>query len=349
MSKIRLLAPVIGAAALLATGMQNSSSAQEITLKLGTTLWDGLPGGLVLAEIFIPKIEEYSNGRMTVEAHWASSVCAEHACGEQMRLGQIDVATTSTANFGAFASTYNLFDLPYLMKDAEAGNKLALGWLGKELHARAVDDSGFKVFGVFPAGQFRTLNQSERVVRVPADMEGLKFRVTKSPINFTLLKSWGGVPIPYNWPQLYQGIQTGILHGSYIPIPWLVLGKMYEVAPYFTFMDGAYAGMLIYMDAKRFDSLPDWAQDAVDKAMHDTVLGFHEHDLKWFDDAYAFLKENANIYHPTEEEMKLWRAAAVEAWVGAKGTFDPALARRALEDQGLTDFIEVLDDKGALD
>ena len=348
MRKTRILAPMIGAVALLMAGAQSPSSAQEIKLKFGTIHSGKTSSGKALADVFIPKLKEYSGGRIGVDIHWAASLCAEHACGEQMRLGQIDIATTSTANFGAFATTYSITDLPYLMKDTDSAKKLALGWFGKELHARALKDSGFKVFGLAPGGGYRQLSQSERVVRTPADMKGLKFRVTKSPVESTLIKAWGGAPIPYNWPQLYQGIQTGVLHGSYIPIPWLVLGKTYEVAPYFTFVGGAFGGTVIYMDAKRFDRLPAWAQEAVTKTMDDAVRAFFEFDATWIAESYDVLKAKAKLYHPNEAELKLWRAGAVDAWIAAKGTFDPALARRVLEAQGMNDYVKVLDAKGAL-
>jgi len=46
--------------------------------------------------------------------------------------------------------------------------------------------------------------------------------------------------------------------------------------------------------------------------------------------------------------MKLWRAGAIDAWLNAKGSFDPATAERVLQEQGLTDFIVALKEAGAL-
>ena len=46
--------------------------------------------------------------------------------------------------------------------------------------------------------------------------------------------------------------------------------------------------------------------------------------------------------------MKLWRAGAIDAWLNAKGTFDPETAERVLQEQGMTDFIAQLKDAGAL-
>jgi len=46
--------------------------------------------------------------------------------------------------------------------------------------------------------------------------------------------------------------------------------------------------------------------------------------------------------------MKLWRAGAVDAWLNAKGAYDPATAERVLKEQGLDDFIVTLKEAGAL-
>ena len=47
-------------------------------------------------------------------------------------------------------------------------------------------------------------------------------------------------------------------------------------------------------------------------------------------------------------EQAKWIAGAVQAWKGAKGTYDAGLARKALEEQGLTEFLAKLDKAGAL-
>ena len=69
-------------------------------------------------------------------------------------------------------------------------------------------------------------------------MKGIKWRVTKSPIEYTLVKNWGAVPVPYDWAQLYQGLQTGVVSGQYVATPWQHVAKLHEVAKYFTEIGG---------------------------------------------------------------------------------------------------------------
>ena len=46
--------------------------------------------------------------------------------------------------------------------------------------------------------------------------------------------------------------------------------------------------------------------------------------------------------------MLEWFAGSLHAWVEAKGTYPTEIAERALKQQGMVEFIEVLKDAGAL-
>jgi TRAP-type C4-dicarboxylate transport system substrate-binding protein len=103
MRKIGVYAALAGAVVLLSTPQ---ATAAEITLKLGTVSNDKTSMGRAIANVLMPKIKEYSNGRMEIASHWMGSICGEQICGEQAKQGLIDIATSSTANFGNFGISY---------------------------------------------------------------------------------------------------------------------------------------------------------------------------------------------------------------------------------------------------
>ena len=144
-------------AAIASTMLVGPAFAAEITLKLGTVANPKVSMGQAIVEVLMPKVKEYSGGKMEVVPHWSGSICGEQKCGEQAMQGLVDIATSSTANFGNFSATYAITDLPFIFKDSDNANKLALGWFGKELHARALKETPFRVFGVFSVGGFRAL------------------------------------------------------------------------------------------------------------------------------------------------------------------------------------------------
>lgn len=317
--------------------------AAEITLKLGTVANPKVSMGQAIVEVLMPKVKEYSNGRMEVVPHWSGSICGEQKCGEQAMQGLVDIATSSTANFGNFSATYAITDLPFIFKDGPNATKLALGWFGKELHARALKETPFRVFGVFSVGGFRALGNSVRPVKEPKDLKGIKIRVTKSPVEFTLIKAWGGVPIPYDWTQLYQGLQTGVVNGQYVQQPWQDLAKLHEVTKHYTIMGGAWGANVVYMHEKRFQKLPKWGQEALQKAMDEFVPAAIALDDAWTAKGAANIKNNVKTYYkPNAAEQAKWNEGAVQAWKGAKGTYDAKMAERALKEQGLSDLLAKL-------
>ena len=74
-----------------------------------------------------------------------------------------------------------------------------------------------------------------------------------------------------------------------------------------------------------------------------------ELDNAWIKNGEDIIKASANEWYvPTEAELTQWRAGAIGAWLDAKGTFEPDVARRVLLEQGMDSFVAQLEEAGAL-
>ena len=337
----------VAVAAIIVLG--NGAANAEKTLKLGTSGFEGMPVGDAIAQVLIPTIAKVSGGEMSVEAHYRNTLCGEQKCGEQANQGLLQLWTSSTANFGSFGTALAIFDLPYLFKSIEAADQVAKGWLSNAQCQEAAETTDHICFVVYSSGGFRQMGNTVRPVHVPSDLKGIKWRVTKSPIEYTLIKNWGAVPVPYDWSQLYQGLQTGVVEGQYVAIPWQQVAKLHEVAKYYTNVGGMWSGNQIAMDLAQYNDLSaqekKWVQDA-SAAYGDAV---REIDQKWVQDGVTAIKKSVKEWYiPSEAEMVLWRQGAVDAWKNAKGTYDSKLAERALSEQGLDSFITTLKKAGVL-
>lgn len=321
----------------------------EKTLKLGTSGFVGMPIGDGIEQALIPALEKASGGKMTIEPHYRNSLCGEQACGEQANQGLIQLWTSSTANFGNFGTALAIFDLPYIFKSIEDADRISSEWLAKKQCDIAAKETGHICLTVYSSGGFRQLANAKGSVRTPADMKGVKWRVTKSPIEYTLIKNWGAVPVPYAWPQLYQGLQTGVVSGQYVATPWQHVAKLHEVAQYFTEIGGMWSGNQLSMDKRQYDKLS--AQEK--KWLHTAAKAFGEQvqsiDREWVEAGEKKIKASIKEWYvPNDKELNQWRAGAIDAWVNAKGTYDPKTAERVLKEQGMTDFIAQLKKAGAL-
>ncbi|WP_264214039.1 TRAP transporter substrate-binding protein [Leisingera thetidis] len=344
---IRSIGKALCAASLVAMFAQ--SAAAETVLKLGTVGRLGMPIGDAIEQALMPALEEVSGGQMRVEPHYRGSLCGEQTCGEQANQGLLQLWTSSTANFGNFGTALSIFDLPYIFKSIEDADRVSSEWLAEKQCEIAAEEAGHVCLTVYSSGGFRQLGNAMRPVHVPSDMEGIKWRVTKSPIEYTLIKNWGAVPVPYDWTQLYQGLQTGVVSGQYVATPWQEIAKLHEVAKYYTQIGGSWSGNQLSMDKRQYDALSDQEREWLHTAADAFGERVRELDREWVAAGEDAIKASVEEWYvPTEEELAEWRAGAIGAWINAKGTFDPETAVRVLEEQGMTDFIAQLKEAGAL-
>ena len=325
---------VIGVLLAATLAGQGAWAQDRLKLSVGTASAPVWSLGKGLHEIMKPNLAKYSDGRIELAVHGGGALCSEHACVEQMKLGQVDIATVSSGNVGAFGTSFDIINLPYIFKDADAANGILNAWLAKELSQRAEKEMKVHVVALVPVGGFRNIVNTQREARVPQDLKGLKIRVTKSPTEFNLVRAWGAVPVPYDWSQLYEGLQSGVVQGMYLQDAFTSAGKFFEVVKHVTEVNGAYSAHPIMMDLGRYNKLPQWAKDAMSKVGADLMRESHALDVAWVKSATQAMQGKVKSYSPTPPEMAQWHKGAKDAWVAVKGTYDPKLALRILEAQG---------------
>lgn len=338
---------IIGAAALWVSG----APAAEIVLKTGTSWNDKFPMKAMLHDVLKPMLEKYSGGKLTTEIHMAKSLCSEKTCVEQVKLGQIDIGTSSVSNYGGFHKTYEILTLPYIFKDDASAQKVLDDFLFSELNKTSVEVDKMKILAVVPFLGFRQLETNVGEIRTPKDLKGVKIRVTKSPLDGALLRAWSAVSTPIAWAETYDAVQQKVVRGLYIQKSVHAMMKFHEVSANVTLTGGAWTPMVIFMDGKRFDKLPKWAQDAIDKAAADLRAKAFGIDQSYARKMGLKAASKIKYYQPTESEMVEWRNAAAKAWLVGKKLklYDPVMAQRILDAQsGLDDFKKQLKKIGAL-
>lgn len=338
-------------AACAFAGLAASANAAEVTLKTGTSWNDKFPMKAMLKDVLKPAMERHSGGKLTMDIHMAKSLCSEKTCVEQVKLGQTDIGTASVANYGGFHKTYEILTLPYIFKDDAAAKKVLEGFLFDELDKISVSRDKMKILAVVPLLGFRNLETNVGVIKTPKDLKGVKIRVTKSPLDGALLRSWGAVATPVAWAETYDAVQQKVVRGLYIQKSVHAMMKFHEVSKYVTLTGGAWTPMVIFMSLKKYEGLPGWARAAIDKSAAELRAKSFGIDAQYAAKMGAKNAHKVNYYTPTEAEMAQWREAATKAWLVGKKLklYDPGLARRILQSQsGLDGMIKALEEVGAL-
>lgn len=149
---------------------------------------------------------------------------------EGMMLGSIQMAQVSTAPVAGFVPEFDLFSLPYLIRDTDHFKAVVSGPIGEQFNALA-EERGLKILAWFDNG-YRNVFNKERPIVKPEDMDGLKIRVMESPLMVNTVNAMGGSATPMSYSELYTALEQGVLDGGENAAGNVLNDRFYEVTRY---------------------------------------------------------------------------------------------------------------------
>ena len=170
--------------------------------------------------------ERLSGGKIEVQVFGGAQLGGERDLLEGIRLGTVQMAIGAGA-LANFAPSYNVVQLPFLIKNQEHMTKIAEGPAGKLLSQRIEEQSGFKVIGYFSTGD-SGIQTVKAPVRTPADLKGVKIRVMENPALIESMRALGANPTPLPFPEVYTSMKQGVVEGATIDYTALWTTKVYE-------------------------------------------------------------------------------------------------------------------------
>lgn len=149
---------------------------------------------------------------------------------EGMFLGSIQMAQVSTAPVSGFVPEFDLFSLPYLIRDTDHFKAVVSGPVGAKFSELA-EARGMKILAWFDNG-YRNVFNKVRPIVTPADMDGLKIRVMESPLMVNTVNAMGGSATPMSYSELYTALEQGVLDGGENAAGNVLNDRFYEVSSY---------------------------------------------------------------------------------------------------------------------
>lgn len=168
------------------------------------------------------RVKVYPNGTLGNETNLLQMV----------QNGTIAFTKVSAAPLSTFAPDYNILSLPYLFKDKASYDKVLEGPIGNEILASS-EKSGFIGLAFLDAGarSFYT----DKPIKEPIDLKGMKIRVQNSPISIDTMKALGATAVPLPYGELYSALQQGVVDGAENNIPSYYSSRHYEVKKFYSY------------------------------------------------------------------------------------------------------------------
>jgi len=242
-----------------------ASRDEVITLKLGHALDTGHvvhKGMMYMAE----RLEFYSDGQMKMEIYPSGQLGSERELVELLQIGSLAMTKVSSSPLESFVPEMKVFSLPYVFRDQAHFRQVLASDIGKSL-LLAPEKVRLRGMGYYDAGS-RSFYTTDKAIRSPADLKGLKIRVQKSETSVEMIAAMGGAATPISWGELYTALQQGVVDGAENNPPSLYLSRQYEVCKYYSLDEHTYVPDILLMSLHIWEGLtPEqqgWLQQAVD-------------------------------------------------------------------------------------
>jgi C4-dicarboxylate-binding protein DctP len=295
-------------ALLILAGPIAAQAAQPIIVKFSHVVANDTPKGKA-AERFKQLAEKYTGARVKVELYPNSQLYKDREELEALQRGAVQMLAPSVSKFGPLGvREFELFDLPYLIADAETVDRVTDGEIGRNLFAKlepkglrglAYWDNGFKQFS------------ANRPLRKPEDFRGLKMRIQSSKVLEATMRELGALPQVMAFSEVYSALQQKVVDGAENSLSNLYTQKMYEVQSHLTISDHGCLVYAVVTNRKFWEGLPADIRGQLEQAMAEATR--YERDIakKENDDALVAVKASAKteVYVLTEAERKAWKQA----------------------------------------
>ena len=234
------------------SGAAEESTGEVITLRASSSTAPTHPYNVGL-EKFAELVAERTNGQIKVDIFPSAQLGDERANIEDLQMGTLDIAVSSTGPLGNFVSDFLILDLPYLFSSYEHAHAVLDGEIGEGLKAQ-LDNLGI-VGGAFWENGFRHMTNSKLAINSPADCAGLKLRCMENQAHIAAFSALGMDPTPMAWSEVFTALQQGVIDGQENPIAVIHSNAVYEAQEHLAITNHVYSAAMILFSKATMEKL----------------------------------------------------------------------------------------------
>ena len=289
------------AAAGLIGAATTPARAQQLTLRMSTPATPTDQRSIALAEVFGPAVAGFA----TYQPHYNSSLFKQGTELEAIARNNLEMSITSSQELATIIPAWSIFTAGYLMRDAEHQKKVFASDIGKEMYKLAEDKLRVKLLSVMYLGRRQLNLRTEKEIRTPADLAGVKLRMPNTEAWLFLGQALGANPLPLAFTEIYTALQTGAIDGQDNPLPSNRDSKFHEVTKQIVLTSHLVDMNFIAFSKRVWDGLKPEQQQIVQKAADDAAELGRKRQLALEAELEGFFKEKGlKVYTPDVESFR---------------------------------------------
>jgi TRAP-type transport system periplasmic protein len=269
---MRTVAALAIATAVLAAFSSTALAQQKYTLKFNHVLGPKEPyhDGFVK---WAKQVEARTQGGLKIDVFHSAQLGREEDIIEQIRQGANVGQNTDSARMGNYVPGIAVMNGPYFAETLEEVAKLRKAPTVVKWQEELASKYGLKVLSFSWVQGYRHFF-TNKPVRVPEDLKGLRIRTPPAPIWQESVRALGATPVAMAFGEMYSGLQQRAIDGVELVYNNIPGGRFYEVLKVANETKHIMLINFEVVSAKWFDSLPKEYQailiEECDKAGEET-------------------------------------------------------------------------------
>jgi TRAP-type C4-dicarboxylate transport system substrate-binding protein len=239
------------------------------------------------------------------EPYWGNTLFKQGTELVALQRDNLDLCNLAPADISKQIPAWSLLTSAYLFRDADHLKKTFKSDVGKEFIKVARDQLGIQIITPAYFGSRNVNLKPDKVIKTPADLQGVKLRMPPGEFWQFLGESLGASPTPVAYAELYTALQTGTVDGQDNPMVNSKLMKFDEVTTQFVLTRHVIGYDVMAIRAKVWDAMSAAQQakfqNAADQAMDDNTAKFIAQEAEVIE---YFKKEGKKVYEPDQNAFR---------------------------------------------
>ncbi|MDR1315831.1 MAG: TRAP transporter substrate-binding protein [Spirochaetales bacterium] len=243
----------VGVFSAFAGGGGESGGAKTYEFSMGSAYDKAAPP--VLAGVrYAEEVKAATNGAITINVFPNSAIGTEREQFTQVAANELEFTIGGMLTIDMYCAEYGFLSAPFLYKDMNHIKNIMASPLGDGMRKKFLENNT-NLIGIVWRGIRNT--SSNRAIRTPDDVKGLKIRMTEMPSWVAVWRDGlGGTTVPIVLGELYGALQNGVVDASEGPYEQLATYKFYEVQKFLVNTNHVMEWCGLYASQKMLDSLP---------------------------------------------------------------------------------------------
>ncbi len=211
---------------------EGKGGAEKYRLNVGMVVTETDPM-FAGAQSLKKSVEAKTKGEIGIGVFPSSQLGDTKDMQEQVKAGANIAVITDAARLAESVPAIGILGAPYIVESYEQGKKLTQSALFKGWTDELAAKHGYRVLS-FNWYQGARHFWTNKPIRVPADLNGLKIRTPGATVWQATIKAMGAVPVAMAWSEVYPGVQQKVIDGCEAQHPAAVGIRLYEVLKHLT-------------------------------------------------------------------------------------------------------------------